>query len=303
MKVLVTGANGLLGQHLVKHLLQKNYQVIATGRGATRLPIEPSLQYRYHALDITDATAVYKLMSMEQPDIVVHAAAMTQVDDCELNPEQCERINVQGTSQLLVDAEACSRHFIYISTDFVFDGEKGAYTEEDDPKPVSYYGFTKMQAEALVQTSDIPWSVVRTSLVYGNVLHGTRSNIINWVKNNLEQAKPIQVVADQWRTPTYVEDLARGVVMIVEQRATGIYHIAGKDVLTPYAIALQTAAQLGLDETKIEKVDASTFKQPGRRPRQTDLNINKARRDLGYEPVSFGEGLKNLIGTTTGTMT
>jgi dTDP-4-dehydrorhamnose reductase len=299
-KILVTGANGLLGQYLVKQLLEKDYQVIATGRGDCRLPFEPSNRYRYQPLDITDASAVYRFMHSERPDIVIHSAAMTQVDDCELNPEQCERINVHATSQLLVDAETYSQHFIYVSTDFVFSGEKGDYTEDDEPNPVSYYGFTKMQAEALVQTSDIPWTIVRTCLVYGNVLQGTRSNIINWVKSSLEQGKQIRVVADQVRTPTYVEDLARGVVMVAAQRATGIYHIAGKDVLTPYTMALQTASLLGLDETKIEKVDASTFTQPGRRPPKTNLVIDKARRDLGYEPVSFSEGLQRQLHTPTG---
>jgi dTDP-4-dehydrorhamnose reductase len=301
-KIVVTGANGLLGQYLVKQLLEKDYQVIATGRGDNRLPFEPSGRYRYQQLDITDASAVYQFMRTEQPDMVIHGAAMTQVDDCELNPEQCERINVHATSQLLVDAETYSQHFIYLSTDFVFSGEKGDYTEKDEPNPVSYYGFTKMQAEALVQTSDIPWTIVRTCLVYGNVLQGTRSNIINWVRSSLEQGKQIKVVADQVRTPTYVEDLARGVVMVVEQRATGIYHLAGKDVLTPYDMALQTAALLGLDETKIEKVDASTFTQPGRRPPKTNLVIDKARRDLGYEPVSFNEGLHRQLNIPTGSI-
>jgi dTDP-4-dehydrorhamnose reductase len=296
MKILITGANGLLGQHLVKQLLERGYQVVATGRGDARLPIEPSLQYRYHSLDITHATAVYTVMSAERPDIVIHGAAMTQVDDCERNPEQCERINVQGTSQLLVDAETYSRHFIYISSDFVFDGEKGNYEEEDELKPVSYYGFTKMQAESIVQTSEIPWTIVRTCLVYGNPLYGTRNNIITWVKDSLEKGKNIQVVCDQWRTPTYVEDLVKGIVLIIAQKAAGIYHIAGKDVLTPYDMALQAAALFRLDETKIEKVDAGTFQQPGRRPPKTNFIIEKARQELGYEPLSFEEGLKKMAG-------
>jgi len=292
MKVLITGANGLLGQHLTKLLLDKNYQVVATGRGESRLPFEPSGNYTYHTMDIANAFDTYAIMSREQPDVVVHAAAMTQVDDCEKQPELCERINVQGTAQILTDAETFSSHFIYISTDFVFDGEKGNYSEEEDTNPISLYGFTKLQAESMVQVSDIPFAIVRTCLVYGNLLKGTRSNIVSWVKESLEQDKTIQVVSDQLRTPTYVGDLAKGIALIIEQKATGIYHISGKDWLTPYDIALKTAQQFQLDASKIVKVDASTFKQPGRRPLKTGFVIEKARKELGYEPMSFDEGLE-----------
>lgn len=294
MKVLITGANGLLGQHLIKLLLDKNYEVVATSRGESRLPFEPSGNYTYHSMDIANAFDTYAVMNREKPDVVVHAAAMTNVDDCELQPEQCERINVQGTAQILTDAETFSSHFIFISTDFVFDGEQGNYKEEDDTLPISLYGFSKLQAESMVQTSDIPFAIVRTCLVYGNLLKGTRSNIVSWVKESLEQGKTIQVVSDQLRTPTYVEDLAKGIALIIEKKATGIYHISGKDWLTPYDIALKTAAKFNLDAGKIVKVDASTFKQPGRRPLKTGFVIDKARTELGYEPITFDEGL-NLM--------
>ncbi len=296
MKILITGANGLLGQHLTNLLLQQGYTVIATGKGEDRLHPEGwGDKYTWRTLDITDSIDVQTVMSAEQPDVVVHAAAMTQVDECELHAEQCERINVIGTSQVLVDAEIYSKHFIYVSTDFVFDGEQGNYKEEDDLKPVSYYGFTKMQAEAIAETSTIPFAIVRTCLVYGNTLAGTRSNIITWVKSSLEQDKPIKVVADQWRTPTYVEDLAKGIILIIEKKATGIYHISGKDLLTPYDMAIQTASHFGLDKSRIEKVDAATFTQPGRRPPKTGFVIEKARKELGYEPLTFEEGLKKMF--------
>jgi dTDP-4-dehydrorhamnose reductase len=294
VKVLVTGANGLLGQQLIKVLLHKNYQVIATSRGESRLPFQSSDNYTYHEMDVANAMDTLSVMSLEKPDVVVHAAAMTQVDDCELRPQQCEKINVQGTSQILTDAETFSSHFIFISTDFVFDGEKGNYSEEEDTKPISLYGFSKLQAESMVQTSTIPFAIVRTCLVYGNLLKGTRSNIISWVKESLEQGKTIQVVSDQLRTPTYVEDLANGIALIIEKKATGIYHISGKDWLTPYDMAIKTANKFQLDISKIVKVDASTFKQPGRRPVKTGFVIEKARKELGYEPMSFDEGL-NLM--------
>jgi len=296
MKVLITGANGLLGQHLIKQLLYQQVHVIATGRGIQRLPFEPSPLYTYHTMDITNALQVYAVMEKERPDVVVHAAAMTQVDDCEKYPQQCETINVQGTSQVLTDAETFSSYFIYVSTDFVFDGEKGDYTEDDELQPLSWYGFTKMQAEAMVQTSTIPWAIVRTCLVYGKTLQGTRSNIITWVRDSLQEKKPIKVVSDQWRTPTHVEDLAMGIALMIEKKAEGVFHIAGKDKLSPYLMALETAKYFQLDAGMIEKVDASTFSQPGRRPLKTGFVIDKARKELGYEPRSFAEGLQSFLG-------
>src|ERR1700694_1151699 len=119
MKIAVTGANGLIGQHLVSLLLRKGYQVIAIGRGPDRLSIVPSDQFNYYTADITDDSRIFNILKKEQPQIVVHGAAMTQVDDCEINPQKCEEINVKGTAQLLLTAEEFCQQFIYISTDFV----------------------------------------------------------------------------------------------------------------------------------------------------------------------------------------
>lgn len=295
MKILVTGANGLLGQYLVALLLQEGYTVVALSRGANRLPYATSNQFTYYDVDMTHELPVTTILLKEQPDVVVHAAAMTQVDECQLNQAGCETINVQATAQLLVAAETTTRHFIYISTDFVFDGEQGDYKEDDHLNPVSWYGFTKVQAESMVETSDMDWAIVRTCLVYGNAPGSGRTNIISWVKQSLEAGKPIKVVNDQWRTPTYAGDLAKGILLIIQQKATGVYHISGKDKMTPYDIALQTAAHCKLDASLIEKTDAASFTQPARRPPKTGFDITKARTTLGYEPVSFATGLSTMI--------
>ncbi len=285
----------MLGQHLVKLLAEKGYEVVATGKGAQRLPGAAGPGLRYYDVDITDVDGVHRLFETEKPEVVVHAAAMTQVDECQLGQERCEAVNVKATAQLVLEAEAVSRHFIYLSTDFVFDGERGDYSEEDHLNPLSWYGFTKVQAESIVETSEVDWTIVRTCLVYGPVLQGTRSNIISWVKQSLEQGKMIKVVNDQWRTPTYVEDLAKGILLILQQKATGIYHLSGKDKRTPYEMALETAAYAGLDASLIEKADASSFRQPARRPPVTGFDISKAVKELGYAPLSFEEGLRKTL--------
>jgi len=295
MKVLVTGANGLLGQHLVNLLLENGFFVIATGRGPSRLPFRISETYRYKEVDITDKDAVGDLLISEKPEIVIHAAAMTQVDECELEQDQCFNINVNGTAHVLSQSESHSQVIIYISSDFVFDGAKGNYTEEDTLNPVNWYGFTKTRAEALIKASAIPWAIVRTSLVYGNSFNGTRKNIIAWVKDKLTKKETIKVVDDQLRTPTYVEDLAKGVLLIIEKKLTGIFHLSGKDILSPYTIAGKTAAHFFLDKDLIDRVNASVFTQPAKRPPVTGLSIEKARNQLGYEPLSFEDGLKKMF--------
>ena len=295
IKVLVTGANGLLGQHLVKQLQESGFAVVATGRGPSRLPFTEVETYRYIEADLTNGQAMNDLMYRERPAIVVHAGAMTQVDDCEQQQDACFEANVQSTAQLLVAAEEYAEFFIFVSTDFVFNGENGNYAEGDPLTPLSWYGFTKVQAESTVETSDIPWAIVRTCLVYGNTAGGTRSNIISWVKNSLEAGKEIRVVNDQLRTPTYVEDLARGIILIIQQKATGIFHIAGKDLLTPYDMAMATADHFNLNKELISKADASTFTQPARRPLKTGLDIGKARKRLGFEPISFEEAMRLMV--------
>ncbi|MFM9910425.1 MAG: SDR family oxidoreductase [Chitinophagaceae bacterium] len=295
MKIALTGSNGLLGQHLVKKLLDNQYTVVAMSRGIDRTTFCTHKCYNYYEVDIADEKALQNVVMAEKPSVLVHAAAITQVDECELNQEHCHLVNVQGTKNVTKIAKAFCNHLIYISTDFVFDGIEGNYDEEAIAEPISFYGQTKLDSEKLIQQNNIPWAIVRTSLVYGNTISGTRSNIITWVKKELEEGRQINVVSDQVRTPTYVEDLAEGILLIIQKKATGIFHISGKDILTPYDIAIQTADFFNLPKNLIVKVSADTFSQPAKRPPITGLDISKARTQLGYEPLFFLDGLKKMF--------
>ncbi|MEO6228520.1 MAG: SDR family oxidoreductase [Ferruginibacter sp.] len=295
MKILVTGANGLLGQHLIDLLLKtSNYIIVATGKGVQRTAFKND-RLIYLPLDICDGVAVHSLMEQVKPDCIIHCAALTQADECELNEVKCWDVNVTATRFLVDAAKKCNAFFISLSTDFVFDGLQGPYKEEDATNPLSYYGSSKLAAEKAVLESGLSNAVVRTCLVYGDTVSGTRSNIITWVKTNLEQGKPIKVVSDQWRTPTYIEDLARGILLIAEKKATGIFHISGEEMLTPYDMAMATADYMHFDKSLIEKVDASVFTQPANRPAKTGFIIDKAKTVLGFTPVSFAEGLKLVL--------
>jgi dTDP-4-dehydrorhamnose reductase len=295
MKILVTGANGLLGQHLIQLLLTAtDWQVIGTGKGPCRLPVTQNERFNYHPLDIADGVAAFNFYLETKPDIIIHAAAATQVDDCELNPVQCWDTNVTATRFLAEAAKKFRPFFIFVSTDFVFDGTAGSYNETDTPNPVNYYGSSKVAGEKDVLQSGLDAAIVRTCLVYGNTHDGSRSNIISWVKKNLSQHKQIKVVNDQRRTPTLVQDLAKGILLVAQKRATGIFHISGNEMLTPYDMAMATAAYYHLDATLIEEVTAATFTQPAQRPAKTGFDITKAQALLGYQPHSFAEGLKMM---------
>jgi len=294
MKILITGANGFLGYYLVEQLLNKNYEVIATGRGQSRLPFSKHKNFHYEEMDFTDPFSIHDVFEKIKPEVVVHAGAMSKPDECELDQMKAYLVNVEGTVQLLINAEDIKSFFIFLSTDFVFDGERGMYNENDIPNPVNYYGRTKLEAEEAVKEYEFDWAIVRTVLVYG-INHSGHNNILKIVKEKLEKGEEYNIVDDQVRTPTYVEDLATGIVTIIEKKATGVFHLSGKDMLTPYQMAIKTAEILNLDSSVLKKVTAESFSQPARRPLKTGFVIDKARKELGYEPLSFEEGLKKTF--------
>jgi len=292
MKILLTGSNGLLGQKLVALLHQApGIALVATARGANRLAtIYPKLIFR--SLDVTDAAQVQQVLAQEQPTHVIHAAAMTQVDDCELNKEACWAQNVTAVEHLAAVCAHLNIHLTHLSTDFIFNGTEALLTEEAPPDPISHYGASKLAAErALQATAGLRWAIARTVLVYGTSLAGGRSNLVLWVRESLRNGQKIKVVNDQWRTPTLAEDLAQGCWLLARQSAQGIFHLSGRELLTPYQMAQQVAAQFELDSALLEPVDGSVFTQTARRPPRTGFRIAKAERELGYQPHTFAEGL------------
>lgn len=292
MRILVTGSNGLLGQKLT-HLLQNDRDIylIATARGKSAVKI---VRGEYHSLDISDRDSVESLLRFTTPDVVINTAAMTQVDDCETQRDACWKANVTAVEHLVRCCHALHIHLVHVSTDFIFDGTHGPLDESAMPGPVNFYGESKLAGEKVIQASTISWAILRTVLVFGITQDMSRSNIVLWVKNSLEQKKTIQVVNDQWRTPTLAEDLAMGCYLAAKKRAKGVYNISGSDFLSPYDIAMRTAAFFQLDQSLIKATDSTKFVQPAKRPLKTGFIIDKARKELGYEPHSFEEGLALL---------
>lgn len=308
MKILVTGSNGLLGQKIIYGLLGdplcrlspeikkslSGVQIIAAGKGPNRLHRQDG--YIYESLDITDPQQIDSILKHYQPDAVIHTAAMTNVDACETKREECWSSNVSAM-QYLTDSlfKHCGSKavLVHVSTDFVFDGMKGSeYSETDTPHPLHYYALSKWEGEKIVMASKVKWSILRTIIVYGVVDGNTRSNLVLWVKNNLEKKQKINVINDQFRAPTLSEDLAQACITAAVKQAQGIYHVSGPKTYNILELANKVADFWNLDKSFIHPVTSEQLNQPAKRPPYTGFIIDKARKDLDYSPRSFEEGLK-----------
>ena len=293
-KVLITGSNGLLGQKLISLYKQiDDVELIATSRGENRYPDKDG--YIYESLDVTKEGEVHSVILKHTPDTIIHTAAMTNVDACESDKMGAEALNVDAVLYLVEASNKAASHFIHLSTDFIFDGTSGPYSETDIPEPLSYYGETKLAAENIIKNQSNKWSIARTILVYGIVHDMSRSNIVLWAKGALEKGQSINVVNDQFRSPTLAEDLAMGCRLIELREAKGIYNISGKDLMSIVEIVERVADYFGLDKTIISQISSDTLNQAAKRPSKTGFDLTKSKRILGYEPHNFEEGIAILM--------
>ena len=289
--ILVTGSNGLLGQKLSDKLYNHStIKLIATSKGENRHPFQNELNY--HSLDITNEEEVNSIVALIKPDVIIHTAAMTNVDLCEKEQENCRKLNVDAVNFI---AKACKTHHVYLvhlSTDFIFDGEKGMYLETDEPNPLSFYGQSKLDAENVIIAADIEYSILRTIIVYGVTAEMSRSNIVLWAKGALEKGDPINVVDDQFRSPTLAEDLADACILAAEQEPTGIFNASGKDYMSVYEMVQRIAVFFKLNTSLINRTNSSTLNQTARRPPKTGFVLDKIKATIGYNPHNFEDGLQ-----------
>ena len=289
MKILITGANGLLGHKVIEELEERKIEYIATARGEARIPSQ--FQKNYKSLDVANKEEVINFFNANKIDTVIHCAAKTNVDACETEPEDTWNLNVVAVGNLV---EACIKHhvhLVHLSTDFIFDGTKGMLTEDEKPNPLSIYGKSKLAAEELIRTSRVSFSILRTILVFGMAEGLQRSNIVLWAKESLSNNKQINVVTDQFRTPTFAEDLANACIEAALRKAQGIYNISGPDYFSIYELVEQIAESFQLDMNLVMKSKSSDFVTAAPRPPKTGFIIDKARKELNYNPRTFKESI------------
>lgn len=289
-RVLITGGNGLLGRSIISRN-ENRFELLVTGKQKF---LSNGNDNRYSPLDILDSNQCDKVFSKFKPDYVIHAAAMTHVDKCEEDPDTCNSVNVDGTNNILKTCEKYGSHLIFISTDFIFDGKNGSYSENSKPNPISIYGMSKWNAEKLIRTSTIDWSIVRTSLVMGYFEDLMTSNIILWAREKLSKGQEISIVNDQIRTPTWSMDLAEGCFLLIENRALGIYNISGSEKFRISELIMMVADHGSYNSNLIKEVKTVELGQIASRPLISDLDISKARRNIGFNPHSFKDVLDSM---------
>lgn len=292
-KVIITGSNGLLGQSLLDLLLKdkETYKVYGFSRGKNRSGRD---DFSYVSIDLTEEKFLKETVEKINPDFIINTAAMTQVDECEDNKQACDALNIDVVKFLAEVSTKLNIHIIHLSTDFIFDGTKGNYKETDTPNPISYYGLSKLKAEEVLLNSTIDFTILRTILVFGKVYDMSRSNIVLWVKSMLEQNKEITIVNDQFRMPTYVNDLAMACKISMDKKAKGIFHISSKKLLSVFKIAQQVAEVFNLNKNLIRAISSSTLNQRAKRPPKTGFDLSKTNQKLGFYPKTFKEDLQRF---------
>lgn len=288
-KILVTGASGLLGHKIVSELLSKGFHVIAV-YNKTNIPIVHS-NLRKIKLDISNTLSLEDFILKVKPEIIIHAAAYTNVDGCEVNKEYAWKVNVNATRSIVRAAKITKSYLIYISTDYVFDGEKGYYVEDDLPNPINYYGLTKLIAEEYVKSSDLLYSVIRPSAIYG--IGPGKLNFATFVINELKKGNEINIVTDQYVSPTFNVALAEAIAEILEREYQGILHVAGERI-SRYRFAIKIAERFNLPIELIRGIKMNQLPWRAKRPRDSSLDTSKARRLLRTEFYNIDESLSRL---------
>lgn len=286
MRILITGAHSLLGRSLLAE--KTAVELIGCGRG-----LDPVAGKRYVQVAITEADQVERLLLDLRPDWVINTAAITDVDCCEIDKETARRVNLDAVNYLVDACRQIDAGLVQISTDYVFDGNAGPYSEQDETHPLSYYGELKLKSEDIVLNSNIKGLVLRTLWLYG-YLPGVRLNLATWPLDALAQHKPLTVIDDQWGNPTYVNDLARVLLDLCQRHITGLYHMGGASYMTKKEVVVEAARFFNLDEKLIGAASTQMACQAAQRPLRSGLSTDALQAVLEYQPLSLTQGLEHM---------
>jgi dTDP-4-dehydrorhamnose reductase len=298
--ILVSGVTGLVGRYVLEALLEQGEEELhAVGRGPSPAPFAGNPRIHQHQADITDAAAVDAALREARPAVVIHPAAIADVDACERDHALARAVNVDGAANMARASAAVGAHLIHVSTDYVFVGSEanpGPYDESAAPHPVNFYGQTKLEAERLVSdicAGQVGCAICRTALVYGLNPAGRQNFIISMV-DDLRAGRQVRAVTDQQNTPTHAANLAQMLVQAARRRVTGLYHTAGAELITRHQLALLVAQTFDLDSSLIVPVTSAELGQRARRPLLSGLRVERAERDLGVQAWTMQQGLAQI---------
>jgi len=287
LKLVVTGASGLLGHKVAQLALEKGHEVYSIFKEhPTNLgtPIK---------LDLTDQSQVSEIITKLKPQAIIHTAAYTNVESCEINQDMAWKVNAQATKHVATASASINSHLTYVSTDYVFDGEKGLYSEEDQPNPISYYGYTKLKGEEFVKDHAKEWCIARASVIYG-WSQAQKPNFATWLINNLHQGKYVKVLTDQYVSPTFNINLAEMLLEIAERKITGILHTAGATRVSRYEFSLKLAEVFNLNTHLIKPAEMNEMLWQAKRPKDSSLNVSRANALLHRKPLKLESALESM---------
>jgi dTDP-4-dehydrorhamnose reductase len=271
---------------VVRLALESGHDVIASYVGPPPASGEPV------KLDLLDLHSIKPTIKKLKPDTIVHTAAYTDVDGCENHRDVARKLNADATKQIALAADEIDAHLTYISTDYVFDGEKGRYKEEDKPSPINYYGHTKLEGERHVRASSNDWCIARTSAIYG--WGGEKKNFATWLLDNLSAEKQVKVVTNQYVSPTLNTNLAEMVSEISEKKLTGVLHTSGVSRVSRYKFAVELAKVFDQDPNLIKRAKKEEMAWSAKRPKDSSLDVSRCVRLLNTKPLGASEALRTM---------
>lgn len=290
-RILLFGSNGLVGSRLAEYFLDKK-KIELLCASSNKSSIVPDVAYT--PIDISDKRQVKEIINDFYPDYIINTAAFTNVDKCEDEKEKAWKINVEGVENISFYARALDVHLIHFSSDYIFDGEDGPYSENDRPNPINYYGRTKLAAENTVKTSPGKWTILRINVPYGSS-PSNKNDFVKWTFNTLSKKEPVRIVTDQINNPTFIEDILDAASKVVGYKRTGVFQLGGRTFLSRYDFAMRIADFFDLDKSLITPITTEGLNQIAVRPLNSGLLTIKAETQLNYKPTSIEETLRQLM--------
>lgn len=288
LRLLITGATGLIGRELTSAANSLGFEVFSaehTNKPEFGKPV---------FLDLSSEDSIRRAFEVSRPACVVHLAAMTDVDGCEKDWTLALRMNCGATELIAKESTRCGSHLVYVSTDYVFDGEKGMYKEEDRTSPINRYGRSKLLGEKAVEQYAERWSILRTSTPYG--LHPRKKTFPVLVAQRLLAGAQLQVATDQSTSPTYTADLATMILEVVGRTLEGKFHLSSSNGISRYQFAKMVAESMSLDSRLLVPVPSDRLPWLAKRPRDSSLNVAKASSFLEAKPKAVADSLKVFVG-------
>lgn len=284
-RIFIVGANGMLGQRTIEfYSSDKNVQLFACS--IEKKPLFNNVDYL--CCNITERDKIKQAVYNFMPDVIINAAAYTNVNLSETEREIAWKINVKGVEHLAESARVIDAHIIHISSDYIFDGKNGPYSENDKPNPLGYYGRTKLASENVLKISGALYTILRTNVLYGVALK-SKADFVEWLVDTVRSGKPVRIVDDQVSNPTFIDDLVQAISKVIEFRKYGVYNIGGREFLSRYEFTEIIADYFNLNKSLITPIKTKELNQAARRPLKSGLITLKAEAELGYKPVTIRE--------------